>query len=144
MHKIIYLPSVEKDLVSAVDYLADTLGSVQAAENLLQEFEATVERIAQFQYANALYRTDRPIDHEIRKVAVKNYILYYTVLAICRNFSGNCLIISYIFLVRQWSASLFDPCILWVFFLMAVYGFAFPNVLQQLNYLKTAVKNLLQ
>ena len=79
MHKIIYLPSVEKDLVSAVDYLADTLGSVQAAENLLQEFEATVERIAQFPYANALYRTDRPIDHEIRKVAVKNYILYYTV-----------------------------------------------------------------
>ena len=53
--------------------------SVQAAENLLQEFEATVERIAQFPYANALYRTDRPIDHEIRKVAVKNYILYYTV-----------------------------------------------------------------
>ena len=79
MHEIIYLPSVEKDLVSAVDYLADTLGSVQAAENLLQEFEATVERIAQFPYANALYRTDRPIDHEIRKVAVKNYILYYTV-----------------------------------------------------------------
>lgn len=79
MHKIIYLPSVEKDLVSAVDYLADTLGSVQAAENLLQEFEATVERIAQFPYANTLYRTDRPSDHEIRKVAVKNYILYYTV-----------------------------------------------------------------
>ena len=65
MHEIIYLPSVEKDLVSAVDYLADTLGSVQG--------------IAQFPYANALYRTDRPIDHEIRKVAVKNYILYYTV-----------------------------------------------------------------
>lgn len=79
MHEIIYLPSVEKDLVSAVDYLADTLGSVQAAENLLQEFEATVERIAQFPYANALYRIDRPIDHEIRKVVVKNYILYYTV-----------------------------------------------------------------
>ena len=47
MHKIIYLPSVEKDLVSAVDYLADTLGSVQAAENLLQEFEGDTSKIWQ-------------------------------------------------------------------------------------------------
>lgn len=79
MHKIVYLPLAESDLLEALDYIANTLGAPKAARDLLNEFDATVNRLAEFPYAYALYRTDRPMHDEIRMVPVKNYVLYYAV-----------------------------------------------------------------
>ncbi len=79
MHKIVYLPLAESDLMGALSYIADTLDAPKAARDLLEEFDQTVQRIAEFPYAHELYRTDRPMQDEIRKVAVKNYVLYYAV-----------------------------------------------------------------
>ena len=79
MHKIVYLPLAESDLLEAVDYIAYTLDAPQAARDLLDEFDKTVRRIAEFPYACELYRTDRPMKDEIRKVPVKGYVLYYAV-----------------------------------------------------------------
>ena len=72
MHKIVYLPLAESDLMEALGYIAYTLDAPKAARDLLAEFDETVQRIAEFPYAHELYRTDRPMKDEIRKVAVKN------------------------------------------------------------------------
>lgn len=79
MHKIVYLPFAESDLLEALDYIAYTLDAPKAARDLLDEFDKTVNRIAEFPYAFELYRTDRPMKDEIRKVPVKNYVLYCAV-----------------------------------------------------------------
>lgn len=79
MHKIVYLPLAESDLMEALDYIATKLDAPQAARDLLAAFDDTVRRIAQFPYAYELYRTDRPMRDEIRNVPVKNYVLYYAV-----------------------------------------------------------------
>jgi len=79
MHKIVYLPLAQEDILNAVDYLADRLDSPLAAEALLAELEDTVRRLLVFPYAHQLYRTDRPMREEIRRVSVKNYVLYYAV-----------------------------------------------------------------
>ena len=79
MHKIVYLPLAERDLMDALGYIAYTLGAPKAARDLLDEFDETVQRIAEFPYAHELYRTERPMKDELRKVPVKNYVLYYAV-----------------------------------------------------------------
>ena len=79
MHKILYLPLAEDDILQAVEYIADRLDNPAAAESLLTELDRAVERIARFPYAAELYRSDRPIRDELRMVSVKNYVLYYAV-----------------------------------------------------------------
>ena len=79
MHKIVYLPVAERDLLETLEYLAAALDAPKAAADLLKEFDRTVQQIARFPYACELYRTDRPIKDEIRKVPIKNYVLYYAV-----------------------------------------------------------------
>lgn len=79
MHKIVYLPLAETDILDAVEYIADKLDAPQAAVDLLAELDDTVEQLSMFPYAHQLYRTTRPMRDEIRQVAVKNYVLYYTV-----------------------------------------------------------------
>ena len=79
MHKMIYLPLAEQDLLEALDYVAKALEAPEAARALLAEFDRTVQRIAAFPYACPLYRTDRPMHDEIRMAPIKNYVLYYAV-----------------------------------------------------------------
>ena len=79
MHKIVYLPAAQDDLFQALEYLTITLDAPGAAADLLDEFDKVVRQIARFPYACELYRTDRPVKDEIRKVSVKNYVLYYAV-----------------------------------------------------------------
>lgn len=79
MHKIVYLPLAEEDILEAVDYISDKLDAPEAAADLLEKLDETVETIARFPYAYELYRTVRPMRDEIRKVAVKGFVLYYAV-----------------------------------------------------------------
>ena len=79
MHKIGYLPLAEGDLMEALGYIAYTLDAPKAARDLLSEFDKTVRQIAEYPYAHELYRTYRPMKDDIRKVTVKNYMLYYAV-----------------------------------------------------------------
>lgn len=79
MHKVVYLPLAEEDILEAVDYISYTLDEPKAASDLLDELDRTVKQIAEFPYACELYRTDRPMRDELRKVPVKGYVLYYAV-----------------------------------------------------------------
>jgi len=79
VHKIVYLPLARADILEAVDYIAGKLENPQAADRLLTELDKTIQRIAQLPYAHELYRTNRPIHDEVRKVPVRGYMLYYGV-----------------------------------------------------------------
>lgn len=79
MHKVVYLPIAQTDLLEAVDYLTVALDAPRAAADLLDELDHTVRQIARFPYAHELYRTDHPVKDEIRKVTVKGFVLYYAV-----------------------------------------------------------------
>ena len=78
MHKIVYLPLAESDLMDALGYIAYTLDAPKAAAICWPSLTRRYS-IAEFPYAHELYRTDRPMKDEIRKVPVKNYVLYYAV-----------------------------------------------------------------
>ena len=69
----------EADILEAVDYIADKLDAPEAAADLLEKLDETVETISRFPYAYELYRTTRPMRDEIRKVPVKGFVLYYAV-----------------------------------------------------------------
>ncbi len=77
MHKVVYLPLANADIMDAVDYISLSLDAPKAAHNLLEELDKTVRRLAEFPYSCELYRTDRPMKDELRKVPVKGYVLYY-------------------------------------------------------------------
>lgn len=79
MHKVVYLPLAEEDILAAVDYICYTLDAPRAANDLLDELDRTVKQIAEFPYACELYRTERPMRDELRKAPVKGYVLYYAV-----------------------------------------------------------------
>lgn len=79
MHKVVYLPLAEEDILAAVDYISYTLDAPKAASDLLDELDRTVKQIAEFPYACELYRTERPTRDELRKMSVKGYVLYYAV-----------------------------------------------------------------
>lgn len=79
MHKIEYLPLAQTDVLDAVTYLVSALEAPQAAADLLNELDRTVEQLSQFPYAYELYLTDRPMRDEIRKVPIKGFVLYYAV-----------------------------------------------------------------
>lgn len=79
MHEIRFLPLANEDVLEAVDYLVTVLDAPAAAESLLDELGHTVERLAQFPYSAELYRGERPLKDEIRKVPVKGFVLYYVV-----------------------------------------------------------------
>ena len=79
MHKVVYLPLAEADILGAVEYIANRLDAPQAAADLLAELDKTVDLLSKFPYANQLYHSTRPMRDEIRKVSVKNYVLYYAV-----------------------------------------------------------------
>ena len=79
MHKIVYLPIMQNDLFEAIDYLEQVLDAPGAADDLLDQFDAAVQHIARFPYSHELYRTNRPLRDEIRKVPIKGFVLYYAV-----------------------------------------------------------------
>ena len=79
MHKIVYLPLAEDDILAAVDYIADKLDNPSAAEALLNELDKTAQSLSRFPYAGEPYYSERPMRDELRKVPVKGYMLYYHV-----------------------------------------------------------------
>ena len=80
MYKLVYLPIAEDDILEAVDYIGGKLGNPAAANELLDELDATVGALLKFPYGFAPYHSDRPIHDELRWAPVKSYVLYYTVI----------------------------------------------------------------
>ena len=66
-------------MVEIVKYISHELSSPTAAENLIEEMLESTERLTLFPYSNAVYIPLRPLNHECRRLVVKNYFLFYWV-----------------------------------------------------------------
>jgi addiction module RelE/StbE family toxin len=80
MHEIKYLSSFKQDLESIIDYISQTLEAPQAALNLLDTIEKSIENLKCFPFAHRRYRPIKPISAEYRVLTVKNYLVFYVVL----------------------------------------------------------------
>jgi addiction module RelE/StbE family toxin len=80
MPEITYLPSFQQDLNAITEYIIYTLEAPQAALNLLDELEKSINNLKEFPLAHRLYRPIKPIPTEYRVVTVKNYLVFYVVL----------------------------------------------------------------
>jgi addiction module RelE/StbE family toxin len=80
MPEIKYLPSFQQELNAIVDYITFILEAPQAASNLLDELERSINDLKIFPLAHRLYHPIRPIPTEYRVLTVKNYLVFYVVL----------------------------------------------------------------
>jgi plasmid stabilization system protein ParE len=78
-YEIVYLPLALADLEEIFHYIVNKLEAPQAAQNLRNEIDATVHNLIQYPYAHALYRSQKPLKSEYRKLSVKNFYLFYVV-----------------------------------------------------------------
>ena len=80
MPEIKYLPSFQQELNAITDYIIFTLEAPQAALNLLDELEKSINNLKEYPLAHRLYRPVKPIQAEYRVLTVKNYLVFYIVL----------------------------------------------------------------
>ncbi len=78
-YKLEYLPSARQDMIDIALYISGTLKNLQAAKEHAEAFKATAEGLRDFPYSAPLYYPIRPLEHEYRKVRVKNYLMFYWV-----------------------------------------------------------------
>jgi plasmid stabilization system protein ParE len=78
-YEITYLPLALADLEELFHYIVAKLEAPQAARNLRAEIDAAVRNLIQFPYAHALYRSQKPLKKEYRKLRVKNFYLFFVV-----------------------------------------------------------------
>ena len=79
MYKLEYLPSARQDMIRIVQYVSQELGNPAAAEELALELVQAGDSIPRFPYANPAYIPIRPLQHEYRKLLVRNYVMFYWV-----------------------------------------------------------------
>ena len=72
MYKLEYLPAARKDMLEIVRYISRKLHNPAAAERLAAELVHTAESLLSFPYAAPAYRPIRPLEHEYRKIPVRN------------------------------------------------------------------------
>jgi toxin ParE1/3/4 len=80
MLDIVYLPSFQQDLDAIIDYITYILEAPQAASNLLDELEKSINDLKMFPLAHRLYRPIKPLMVEYRVLTVKNYLVFYIAL----------------------------------------------------------------
>jgi addiction module RelE/StbE family toxin len=78
-YEVSYLPLALADMEEIFHYIVNKLEAPQAAQNLRDEINIAVQNLVQFPYAHALYRSQKPLTKEYRKLRVKNFYLFYVV-----------------------------------------------------------------
>lgn len=79
MYKLEFLPSAQQDMLEIVRYISFELKNPNAADLLTIDFFNAAESVLTFPYANRVYQTTQPLNHEYRKIIVKNYLMFYWV-----------------------------------------------------------------
>ncbi len=72
-------PLAESDIDSALDYISNQLCNGQAAGDLLDKIENTIENICTFPYSSADCTYFLVNDESVRHVLIDNYVLIYEV-----------------------------------------------------------------
>lgn len=79
MYKLEFLPIALRDMIEITDYISDELKNPIAADNLSEELVKAAEGLTEFPYSNPVYVPMKPLKYEYRKIAVKNYLMFYRV-----------------------------------------------------------------
>jgi len=79
-YKIRYLPTFEKDLEDALDYVALHLQNPAAATNLLKETEETILERLSAPLAFEPYYSKKERKYPYYRIRIKNYVIYYVVI----------------------------------------------------------------
>lgn len=79
MYELEYLPVAQQDMVEIVQYISQELKNPSAANRLAAALIEAGDRIPSFPYANPVYHSLRPLQHEYRKLIVRNFLLLYWV-----------------------------------------------------------------
>lgn len=78
-YQVEYLPSAIQDLRDIVFYISHELSNPASADGLAEEIVSKVEQLEHFPYAFPAYRPLRPLEHEYRRMPVKNHLIFYWV-----------------------------------------------------------------
>ena len=76
-YKLEFLPRALQDMTDAASYIARELYEPDAAQRLLDDIADAAERAACFPYAYPSHTSPEPLEHEYRKLIVRNYIVFY-------------------------------------------------------------------
>jgi toxin ParE1/3/4 len=79
VYKIQYLPLALDDLKDIIRYIAHTLESPQAAENLLSKIDKEIQRTADNPFRCHLYAAPEKLKYEYRVLHIDSYSVFYEV-----------------------------------------------------------------
>ena len=77
MYTLEYLPAAKKDIADISYYISHILLNPATALRLATEIVSSAEKLTDFPYANPVYTPLQPLEHEFRKLLVRNYIVFY-------------------------------------------------------------------
>ena len=78
--KLRYIPLFYNDLENAADYIANTIGNVQAAVELLDKVEVAILNRLPIADAFEPYPSRKERKQDYYRIYVGNYVIYYVVL----------------------------------------------------------------
>ena len=78
--KLRYIPLFYNDLENAADYIANTIGNVQAAVELLEKVEVAILNRLPIADAFEPYPSRKERKQDYYRIYVGNYVIYYVVL----------------------------------------------------------------
>ena len=79
-YDVVLLPIAEDDLLDITTYISEKLHAPQAAEAFVLELDKLIEQLERHPFSYELYRAERPLEYEIRRAPVKNYVVFYAVI----------------------------------------------------------------
>jgi len=77
MYQLEYLPAAQRDMVEIVKYISYELENPSTAKKLADDMISSAEGLTLFPYTNPIHRAIKPLQHEYRKLIIKNYIMFY-------------------------------------------------------------------
>ena len=80
VYTIRYLETFRRELDEAVDYIAFELENIAAADKLIADVEAAIERTARFPTATKPYGTDDTTGEVYYRIGVRNFSIFYVVI----------------------------------------------------------------
>jgi plasmid stabilization system protein ParE len=79
MYEIKYLSIAKNDVANIALYIADNLNAPKAASDLLDTFDASIEKLREFPYICRIFEPHATLEYEYRPLIVRNYIVFYVI-----------------------------------------------------------------
>ena len=84
-YRVEFLKLALDDLKGIAAYISNELNSPNSANHLVECIVGRINTLAVFPYAYTIYVPIRPLLHEMRKMVVQNYSVFYWIDEDCKN-----------------------------------------------------------